>query len=279
MPYLTLLRVSTLHATPLPLILHILNQPKWLLLIIFFDCFPFFVIGYRDRKGGPQCRLSRSRPKYPEPSPRVESRQTPQTFRNPEIQSIKVDFNDFHLRLHVHNLRNSPLPASPPPLFLFFFLIFLASIEAAKKTRFFHVYPKFTKLVKGDPHSTFLFYFFVPRTSYLPIFLSYYSSASSPLPPLSPNLKSSLLFFFPHSFRSWPYTFLLLFIQTHFPLLYHILLPYSYHTRLPHAPYYTILYHFTPYQRIYISMYQCKQRIYVTTHKRVPTPTIPKLYS
>ena len=142
------------------------------------------------------------------------------------------------------------LPPLPPSFSSFFNLSCI--YRSSKKTRFFHVYPKFTKLVKSDPHSSFLFYFFVPRTSYLPIFLSYYSSASSPLPPLSPNLKSSLLFFFPHSFRSWLYTFLLLFIQTHFSSslshLITILLPHAFTTR-------TLLHHTIPFHAISTHLY------------------------
>lgn len=145
------------------------------------------------------------------------------------------------------------LPPLPPSFSSFFNLSCI--YRSSKKTRFFHVYPKFTKLVKSDPHSTFLFYFFVPRTSYLPIFLSYYSSASSPLPPplpqpqefssffLSPFL-SFLALYIPSSIHSDP--FFLFFITSY----YHTLTTRVYHTH-PTTPYYTISRH------INASIYQC----------------------
>lgn len=142
------------------------------------------------------------------------------------------------------------LPPLPPSFSSFFNLSCI--YRSSKKTRFFHVYPKFTKLVKSDPHSTFLFYFFVPRTSYLPILLLFCLLTSSP--PSPPASRVLFFFSFPipfvlgsiHSFF-YSYKPIFLFFITSY---YHTLTTRVYHTH-PTTPYYTISRH------INASIYQC----------------------
>lgn len=143
------------------------------------------------------------------------------------------------------------LPPLPPSFSSFFNLSCI--YRSSKKNTIFSCISKVHKV--GKERSTLLISFLLFLFLELPIFLSYYSSASSPLPPplpqpqefssffLSPFL-SFLALYIPSSIHSDP--FFLFFITSY----YHTLTTRVYHTH-PTTPYYTISRH------INASIYQC----------------------